>query len=577
MKMNRIRSTYHCVMELITPVHIGSGDRYVENFDYFYDQNRKSLFVFDRKRLLQQVADAGTETINSFTRAVEEETLDTWLKGKPEGIDMHRTLVHNFPCQRKPRDIAVQLRSGTGNGLIAGSSLKGAFRTAILARLSREEQGTTVERAAKNLVNHDRPNLKFADSQVCKRLLGPDAQKNLMRTLSVSDFSFDKKIIKLQNVVLTRLTTSRNMGVKFGVVLEKIPEQSSSGSQISFDEFLNEHGRETMNFRARLTLPWLIEAVRMKTKKTIHTERDFLQGVHGNYTDDLRLFYEELNKRTQQLDENEVILQLAWGSGWNGMTGELLEKEELIPPLRRKLQLAKNYTDFPFPKSRRLAVSGGRAVPMGWVRLRFVDKEEVKQKQVDRLEKERKKAEAMKAAKKARAQEAEVWQALSEIEQDCAIIRGDAIARSQAPEKNPLSDIWPKLESAGPEEKKLLADAFYKLWKDQPDRWRKKQCSQGQWKKVQTVVRILAIPHDDIQELTPEDEACISQLKALQDWGQFITLDVEITSLGLPAAQLLEKKLKSWGCTNRKAKKNKVQAWKELQSHLKRLRQNSEV
>ena len=576
MKMNRIRSAYHCDMELITPVHIGSGEKYVENFDFFYDHKRKSLFVFDRKRLLQQVADAATETINSFTRAVEEETLETWLKGKPEGIDLHQTLVHNFSCQRKPRDIAVQLRSGTGNALIAGSSLKGAFRTAILARLSQEEHGTTVERAAKSFKNQDRPNLKFADSQVCKNLLGPDAQKNLMRALTVSDFSFDNKTIKLQNVVLTRLTTSQNMGIKFGVVLEKIPEQSSSGSQVSFDEFLNEHGRETMNFRTHLTLSWLIEAVRMKTKKTIHTELDFLQGVHGKHTDDLRRFYEELNKRTEQLDENEVILQLAWGSGWNGMTGELLEKEELTPPMRKTLQLAgkPQYLDFPFPKSRRLAVSDGRAVPMGWVRLCFVDKDEVKKEQADRLNKVREKAAAIKAAKEAKAQEAEVWQGLSEVEQDCAIIRGDAIARSQAPGKKPLSDIWPKLETAGPEEQKLLADAFYQLWRDHPDRWRKKQCSPGQWKKVQTVVRILAIPHDDIQEITPEDEAFISQLEALRDWGRFTDLNVEITSLGLPAAQLLEKKLRSWGCANKKAKKKKVQAWKELQNHLKQLRKN---
>ena len=570
MTMNRIRSAYHCDIELITPVHIGSGDRYVENFDYFYDYKKKSLFVFNRRRLLQQVADAGAEIINSFTRAVEEETLDAWVKGKPEGINMHQTLVHSFSCQKKPRDIAVQLRSGMGEPLLAGSSLKGAFRTAIIARLSHEERRKTVKKIIKN--KND------SDGEICAVFLGKDAQNNLMRTLTVTDALFSNDDGNIEEVAISRLVgKGKRMEDKpFHLYVEKISSNSKSFCQVSLDNFLNNQGKNALGFYITLSLDWLIEAVRMKTKKTIHTELDFLQGIHGKHTDDLRRFYEGLNKRTEQLDDNEVILQLAWGSGWNGMTGELLEKEELTPPLRRKLQLAgqSKYLDFPFPKSRRLAVSDGRAVPMGWVRLLFADKEEVKKEQADRLKKEREKAAAIIAAEKARVQEAEAWQGLSEVEQDCAIIRGDAIARSQAPGKKPLSDIWPKLETAGPEEQKLLAEAFYQLWRDHPDRWRKKQCSPGQWKKVQTVVRLLAIPHDDIQEITPEDEAFISQLEALRDWGRFTDLNVEITSLGLPAAQLLEKKLRSWGCANKKAKKKKVQAWKELQNHLKQLRKN---
>lgn len=573
MTSNKIRSTYQCEIELLTPLHIGSGDTYVENFDFFHEKG--GLLVFDRKRLLQLVADAGEKTIVSFTNAVEEGELGTWLKRNK--IDMEQTLIHTFPCRKAPRDINVQLRDGTGHPLLAGSSLKGAFRTAILARLSDEDSHKSVGQATRGLLNSGRVNLQFADSQICNEFLGKDAQNNLMRSLSVTDAVFEKDCAKLQQIEISRLVNDSTMKDKnFSLYVEKIPQGAASVNQISFDNFLAEKGQNHLGFRTCLTLEWLLKAVQRKTDKTIETELDFLENISGNRIKDMQIFYQGLRDKAQQQGENEVILQLAWGSGWNGMTGQLLDKKQLTPQLRRNLQLAPQYIQFPFPKSRRVAVIDGQTVPMGWVRLKFTSKEEFRRQESIRLAKKMEKAKSIQAEQKEKARIKQVWDALSEQEQELAIVRGDEIARVQASNKRPIADIWPGLKNAESEHQKNLAQAFYSSWQERPDRWRKKECSPSQWKKVKKVVELLGIVHDDILQISAEDEELTKKIKDLDDWNQCKNSGINFSALSLNTAELLARRFQNdWGCSNKKAKKDKKQAWKELQKRLAHLRKES--
>lgn len=573
MAEHNIRLTYHCDVELLTPVHIGNGDKYVEHFDFSYDRRTKKLTVFNRDKLLEQVAGSGESGIQAFTRAVEEENLETWLGSKPDGIDLNAACIHNFSCDRKPRDISVQLRTGTSaDALLAGSSLKGAFRTAILAKLSHEENRRSVKGVKQDVLRQKRVNQKFVDSKISKDLLGPDAQKNLMRCLSVADCVFPANTIKLENVVLSRLVTKQQMAVKFGVVVEKISEGSKGNCQISFDTYLGTKGKEYLEGRTAPTLDWLLDAVHRKTQKTIDTELVFFDGVNGEHKQMLKSFYEQLQDKIKDKNKNEVILQLAWGSGWNGMTGELLEKNELDRNLREKLSLAPQYLQFPFPKSRRFALINGQAVPMGWVKLSFTDKEEKKRIEAEQQALAIKTAEKQKAMEKAKQERQNQWQAMDETEQDIAIIQKTDLAREQAPEKGPLKDVWPKLKNAEPDIRKKLAQAFIGAWKNKADAWRKKQCSKSQWEKVENLVEITGIAHPDIQQLDAGEQKLVDAINALNDFGQFTSGDISMDELNLAAGEALKAQFMKWGCNNKNAKKNKINAWKELNSVLRQLR-----
>ena len=57
---------------------------------------------------------------------------------------------------------------------------------------------------------------------------------------------------------------------------------------------------------------------------------------------------------------------MSWGSGWRGMTGDWASDEQ-VKTFRELFNLGR--TGKPFPKTRRLVVSGEPKLPMGWIRL----------------------------------------------------------------------------------------------------------------------------------------------------------------------------------------------------------------
>ncbi|MEW6288436.1 MAG: type III-A CRISPR-associated RAMP protein Csm5 [Thermodesulfobacteriota bacterium] len=492
MNFQNIRTAFHCEMQILTPVHIGNGEKYVNNFDFLCEANRAR--VFDHKRLFAMVEQLGGSHIESFAAAMEDGQLTHWLRSN--NININEAVVHSFsfPAHNEPRDINRHIRDGFGRPIIPGSSLKGVFRTAILARLADDNRTNPVNQALGNLMKPGKVNVKFADSSLCTELLGEDAKMNLMRSLTVADFTFAPEDVQVQNAYVTRLTNSTRFVRKpWSIWIEKLNQSANASGQVSFDDFLitQAKGKEAFNFKADLTLVWLVEALRKRTDKALNSELDFLRDKNGDGIDGMRGFYTKLKQDHQNLPENEAIVQFAWGSGWKGMTGELLGPELLTSEVRSKLKLANKYLNFPFPKSRRVAVTGVAALPMGWIRLRFTSKEEIRRAEAFKVQEEKRAQQVKIEQEQQQKNEQEAWGKMSEVEQCVAIIRGETIARSHATGQDQDANCWKKIETASPEEQKSLALAFKEIWINDPKKWAKKQCSKKQWEKVQKVKTIL--------------------------------------------------------------------------------------
>ena len=84
------------------------------------------------------------------------------------------------------------------------------------------------------------------------------------------------------------------------------------------------------------------------------------------------------------------------------------------------------------------------------------------------------------------------WDAMGEEERDLACIRQDEVALKYAAEdaKDPIPNIWPKIESAPHGHQKALARAFKERWQAE-NKWNVKPKQKKQWKKVQRVKAIL--------------------------------------------------------------------------------------
>ncbi len=571
-KLNTIRSSYQCTLKNLTPVHIGSGELLKTKFDFFSDKGK--IRVINQTKMFQQVEALGAEKIGEFTQAVEDQETDDWLK-KTKDIDLKAITSYSTSLpdpKRPPREIREQIKDGFGNPLIAGSSLKGAFRTAIIKRLSKTEGGKVVadflNNISKNFIKTPTP--KFADQTICKHLLGKEPKINLLRTLSVGDFSFSIKDIDLQKVDVVRLINKAKVEQKFSIYVEKIRENAFADGQVSFDEFLagKDRERHCFDFNAVLSLEWLIEAIRDLTEETINMELSFFKDKTGIHVIHLREFYKNLQGELKKLADNEVIIHLGWGIGWQGMTGQLLSNDDLTAnhsELRKKLKLAHDpkYLGFPFPKSRRLSVNKETVQPMGWVHLSFLPMAEVRESEQEKIRIE------IKKQRKADEEKKYPWRSfLKEIDgiQDWGTFYQKILIRQEAEKWRDRSDVAQAIKDKAID----IRNRYQKKWDD------KRNQLVADW-LAPSELTWEALAQKDKEEKTTqvvskEENIVLEKIKSYNDWGQYTNHPIVINKLNIICADEFRKKLKAWKCDNKRAKEDKKNAWKELQKRLKNLR-----
>ena len=71
------------------------------------------------------------------------------------------------------------------------------------------------------------------------------------------------------------------------------------------------------------------------------------------------------------------------------------------------------------------------------------------------------------------------------------------------------------------------------------------------------------------ETLPPHVVDAVARVSQLADWGAWKTAGMAMEGLPTEALFELEKKFKEWNCSHRKAKKDKVAAWKQLQALLR--------
>ena len=171
-------------LDVCTPLFIGSGEK-ITKLDYVYQSSNGMVYMLDEAKWASFLKRA--RLMNDFTSKVEalgkRFSLDSYLKNHRElAARLHtsdivmelkrRGVFHEgipaYVTGKNPRlyDIVTFARNGLGERYIPGSSLKGAFRTAILAyvllNIDRTKCYNELEHATRNGVNHGRRSIKNA-------------------------------------------------------------------------------------------------------------------------------------------------------------------------------------------------------------------------------------------------------------------------------------------------------------------------------------------------------------------------------------------------------------------------------
>lgn len=384
--------TVKLTLEVLTPLHVGSGEELRLDLDYI---ERGSIpLIVDRQRTLDALVSG-------------DQALDAVLSGdwnlaelvKLAGQDFGYLLPVLAGQHETPATLREQIKDAEFRPYIPGSSLKGAVRTVLLAVWLNDQGKTAYEKllpywdAKKNAPSERRST--YAAMWLMRAVFGNRPNQDILRALQVSDARFQTTDLRLADIRWLNIVRDkgrekawwRDMPSKKnldkwneakGLHAETLVPDSAASFTMSWDRFLLSdltkwnaltHGSDLLPN----DFPALREVLNNHARRILENEVAFFDQYQETMPK------QQLQKLLNQMqqDSEGAYLRLAWGSGWRGMTGDWLDAPSLSA-MRELYRLGKGFKDVKgkwqpvgtFPKTRRLAVQGTPCLPLGWVRLR---------------------------------------------------------------------------------------------------------------------------------------------------------------------------------------------------------------
>lgn len=365
-----------CSIEVLTPVHIGSGVKLTEGIDFIKTDN--SVHIVSQAELMKHLENDPDEMERFIQGNYKLSALNRIPDGKKYNISIGRTSeINEFE------------KNGNGKPYIPGSSLKGSIRTILIKKrfnaLSPSDQNNLLQRVTSN-------KKEWVSEPIIKELLGDKSNENLMRVLEIFDAEFEE--LELEKILILSLTNEK--GTSYGwkqlwnkqntpnpnqasqIIAETLPVGIKGYTSISLNNFLynNPTAQSTLQFNesALKNIQNLSSEINNYSRQKLEKEKLFFEKLTSPKK--LNLVIKEIDnliKKIENLSNNEFILRISWGSGWKGMTGDYLD-ENWLNIFRRKYQLGKR--DFPiFPKTRRIVFEDNEPKYLtGWIKIKLNDK-----------------------------------------------------------------------------------------------------------------------------------------------------------------------------------------------------------
>ncbi len=381
---------------LLTPLHVGDGHFLVRDRDYTTTKNRLSVYFIDS--IIDSVAD-NPKAINDLAHL----KLEAFMQHHQPDLQPEYTLPVS---SNNHQEIRRFLKNAYGEPYLAGSTFKGAIRTAL-----------------RNTLNHAGlpPASNYrAFSQQVKKLEG-QPHDDFIRPLNVSDspginprHSLRVEEVKIFNVQtnnrpgwkdFSKKTTLNRFEDVNGIFVEALKPETSLHIRVELNAFLQKPPVNALwpipKAKGLSRIENLAGVINDHSRKTAEKERDFFAD-YGQVCAGALKFYNDLLQNGFKLVETipgAFLLRMAWSSGWKGMTGDWIKNGDM-EPIRKENNLGKNFcprcrkqiqgparkgnffcrsckSNFAsselelspiFPKTRRLAMKDGSpSLPMGWV------------------------------------------------------------------------------------------------------------------------------------------------------------------------------------------------------------------
>jgi len=325
-------------IEVLTPLHIGSGEK-LYPLEYLIEQkeflrvNMDKLFTetsFDRERFINK-SKSRDFYLGNFDR-------NNALKHSLYKINIHPSTAKELKENIKTRNSFILdfIKEGK-NFYIPGSSVKGAIRTTLLWNLLKESEKKELYK--KLLMKQLRKNKKPKDFSINaeESILGKP-HNSLLKAIHIGDSAFIPS--SLINISVSRVITKTNNGFKwkkFG--RDRGNTDNPENATPIFFEAIKPGTRIKGSFKINefLLHPEIAKSLNYKNTellKEIVTTCNAFSHIHFN-----EILNEIQRIKNMSLSENEFILHIAWGSGYESkalgntidekLFADIIEKKDL--------------------------------------------------------------------------------------------------------------------------------------------------------------------------------------------------------------------------------------------------------
>lgn len=392
---------YRWIITTLTPLHIGSGERLREGFDFI--EHDGALWVANQGALFRAMLEEAMKvrTVDEAKVAAEIAgmTLDKFKECKwlcPEHFDLNRgifayRLRGSISKKGKRGELFAHIKDIENRPYLPGSSLKGALRSAILRAAAAND-------TQKPVILPGNP--KTAASRMERRHFarqGIDRRKfpnfDLWRALRIADSKPQptETLALAQAVVYRRPAKikAKDKGETIPLDLEVIPagttlEASSWVEKWLFEspEAIKELGftEDQLNWITSRLLSVVNEESRLRL---VEETKLFMKLVkHDETLKNTQRALKRLADEYAALSKNEMLLPVGKGTGWRSKTlGRVLQKkltdeefEQMVQDFKLGRKKWKRNEQIPY--TRLLVSTAAQSIaPMGWVKVRMEPEE----------------------------------------------------------------------------------------------------------------------------------------------------------------------------------------------------------
>jgi len=397
--------TYRVEMELLSPLHVGSGRKLLQGIDWIEHQGR--VYVANQEALLEEML---PETGAELDASAVDHLVGMKLGDMINELQRARRLDWYGPCfryslpgrpmGRTPQEISEQIKDSYGRPYLPGSSLKGALRS-LLARHVVADESRQI-----------RIHRKYGQRGLDRRAAADKMEQNLFvtRTSGVNESNYD--LWRAVQVADSKPVDDPNWPALALAQVNVYPPRSSGRPRPRMNvEVLRTGTRLTATLKLDHTMftplaeerlrfggrrRWLEELAKRAQNDAKHRlveEVSYFYELRKQGYDKCPVenFLDDLADRWRDLGSGEFLMQVGWGPGWMSKTlGGTMRKEmgeKAFVKMANDFRLAwdrhqrrsKWVKNGLAPLTRRLAtvsVDGEQSVPLGWMKVRLEHRRE---------------------------------------------------------------------------------------------------------------------------------------------------------------------------------------------------------